>query len=274
MGNPQGEPTAASAMAPTHWRQRIAAALDDLDSPLGRLVNGAIALLVLLSAGIFVALTYPLPDSVRDWLNAIDNAVLGLFVVEYALRWWCADRKLQYLFSLYAAIDLVAILPFFLAIDTKYLRLLRWFRFLRLVRLVGDRRSFGRFAGADGVLFGQVLFTLFAIVFIFSGLIYQVEHTQNSEHFQTFLDAFYFSIFTMTTVGYGNVTPTTDAGRLLSVLMVLLGIALIPVQLGELLKRLVKASDRVEIPCPTCGLGVHDVDASFCKACGTPLPPA
>ncbi|GGA28414.1 ion channel [Okeania sp. KiyG1] len=78
----------------------------------------------------------------------------------------------------------------------------------------------------------RILFTLFTIIFIFSGLIYQVEHGVNSESFKTFLDAVYFSVVTMTTVGFGDVTPASENGRLLTVLMILTGISLIPSQLG------------------------------------------
>jgi voltage-gated potassium channel len=129
------------------------------------------------------------------------------------------------------------------------------------------------------------LFTLAAIVFIFSGLIYQVEHYANPDSFPNFLDAFYFAIFTMTTVGFSNVTPVTEAGKLMTVLMVLTGIALIPVQLGELIKRLIRdaedrpglvikssgSSHQPSITCLSCGFAEHDADAKFCKRCGAPL---
>ena len=85
------------------------------------------------------------------------------------------------------------------------------------------------------------------------------------------MDAFYFSIVTMTTVGFGDVTPISEIGRLLTVLMIFTGIALIPWQVGDLIKRLVKNTTQVEIVCAGCGLAFHDVDAGFCKRCGTKL---
>ncbi len=254
-------------------REKIGFYLEDIETPTGKIINLTIASLVLLSSGIFVAQTYTLPDAIRTNLELADNLILGIFAIEYSLRFWCAENKLKYFFSLYSVIDLIAILPFLLGdVDITFIRLLRWFRFLRLVRLLGNSKIFfGRISNQDSLIFARILFTLFAIVFIYSGLIYQVEHTVNPKAFPSFLDAFYFSIFTMTTVGYGDIKPVTEAGRLMTILMVLTGIALIPVQLGELFKRLVKTANQVETPCPNCGLAFHDVDAHFCKVCGTDL---
>lgn len=83
--------------------------------------------------------------------------------------------------------------------------------------------------------------------------------------------AVYFSIVTMTTVGFGDVTPLSEIGRLLTVLMILTGIALILWQLGDLMKQLIKTANQIEMPCVGCGLPFHDKDARFCKICGTPL---
>ncbi|PZO35392.1 MAG: Ion transporter [Pseudanabaena frigida] len=259
-------------------RQKVSFYLDDLATPIGKSINIAIAVLVLASAASFVAQTYELSDVVRQRLTLLDNILLDIFVAEYFLRLWCAEQKFKHLISLYAIIDLLAILPFFLgAIDVAFIRLLRWFRILRLIRLVESRSLFVNKTEDIAILF-RILFTLFAIVFVFSGLVYQIEHPSNPK-FHNFLDAFYFSIFTMTTVGYSDVMPKSDAGKLTTVLMVLTGIALIPVQLGELFKRLIKSANQSDRPndkikdvvCSSCGWSLHDADAQFCKMCGTKI---
>ncbi len=130
---------------------------------------------------------------------------------------------------------------------------------------------FGYVTRQDSAIFARILFTIFTIVFIYSGLIYQVEHPINSEKFATFLDAVYFSVATMTTVGYGDITPISQVGRLLAVLMILTGIALIPWQVGDLIKQLVKTSNQVETLCTNCGQETHADDARYCRICGWEL---
>lgn len=256
-------------------RQRIAFYLEDIETPAGKAINLIITGLVLLSSAIFVAETYTIPVDVRIKLDAIDAAIMIFFAVEYFLRFWCAEYKFKYLFSLYSVIDLLAIIPFFLGlVDISYIRILRWFRILRLIRFLEGRTLFGRISTEDSVIYARILYTLFAIIFVYSGLIYQVEHRVNPKVFGTFWDAVYFSVVTMTTVGFGDVIPISEAGRLMTVLMILTGIALIPWQLGDLIKRLVKTANQVETLCPTCGLSFHDTDAQFCKICGTKLEKA
>lgn len=252
-------------------REKTAFYLQDLETPVGKSVNLTIGGLVLLSSVSFVAQTYNIPNNVRLFLDAIDKAILLIFAAEYLLRLWSEENKIKYVFSFYSIIDLMAILPFFLGADAiSFIRLLRWFRILRLIRFIDNKFLFG-ISTEDSLMSVRILFTLFAIIFVYSGLIYQVEHPVNPKNFATFLDAFYFSIVTMTTVGFGDVTPISELGRLLTVLMILTGIALIPWQVGDLIKRLVKTANQVETVCSECGLSFHDADAIFCKNCGTKL---
>ena len=252
-------------------REKIDFYLKDLDTPAGKIINLAIAGLVLISSGIFVAQTYTLRADFNEYLNIVDKIILVIFVFEYGLRLWSNNFNIRDLLSFYSIIDLLAILPFFLgAADISYIRLLRWFRILRLIRFIDSKYMFG-ISNEDGAIFARILFTLFAIIFVFSGLIYQVEHPVNPTSFRTFLDAFYFSVVTMTTVGFGDVVPTSQPGRLLTVFMILTGIALVPWQIGDLIKRLVKSTTQIESNCTGCGLAFHDADAQFCKRCGTKL---
>ncbi|MEN9203579.1 MAG: ion transporter [Thermostichus sp. DG_1_6_bins_120] len=244
----------------------------DQDTPESRWVNLLVTLLAFCSAVFFVVETYPIPAEVRLWLERVDRVILGLFLLEYLLRFATAPQKIRYLFSLYSMIDLLVILPFFSGMtDIRFIRIFRWFRILRLLRFVEGKTFFGTVISSDSRILLRILFTLFSIIFVYSGLIYQVEHPVNPTAFATFLDAFYFSVVTMTTVGFGDLTPSSELGRLLTVLMILTGVALIPWQVGDLVKQLVKSGNLVQQVCPGCGLLQHDADAQFCKRCGTRL---
>lgn len=251
---------------------KISLYLEDIEHPIGKIVNLLITGLVLVSTGIFVAETFPLSPDVRSLIGTIDTIILSIFAVEYILRLIAAPDKLKYIFSFYSLIDLIAILPVLTGVtDVSFIRILRWFRILRLLRFIEGKALLGNLDREDSSIVTRILFTIFSIIFIYSGLIYQVEHSVNPQEFGTFFDAVYFAVVTMTTVGFGDITPTSQAGKLMTVLMILTGIALIPWQLGDLIKQVAKGGGKLNSVCPNCQLSSHDLDASFCKRCGVKL---
>ncbi|MCU0551920.1 MAG: ion transporter [Leptolyngbya sp. Prado105] len=251
-------------------REKVAFYLEDIETPLGRAVTLFITALVLVSSGIFVTQTYQIPGAVREALSEIEDVILVVFVIEYCLRIWCAEKKLEFIFSLYSIVDLLSIAPFLIGANVGYLRLFRWFRILRLIRFIQGKTIFGYVSSEDSAIYARILFTILSIVFVYSGLIYQVEHSFNPL-FKTFLDAVYFSISTISTAGLGDITPVSQTGRFLTILMVVTGLILVPWQLGDLIKRLVKTTGQIQTICSNCGLAFHDPDANFCKNCGTAL---
>jgi voltage-gated potassium channel len=254
------------------FQTQLAGYFDDFETPMGRVLNFGITGLILLSCGLFVAQTYALPPLVQQWVGWIDNGILGFFTIEYGLRWWSAPRRLQHFFSLSSLIDLAVLLPFLLGTSTfGFLRIFRWMRILRLIRFFEQRTILGYFSQDDSAIVARILFTIFAIIFVYSGLIYQVEHRVNAAQFGTFLDAVYYVVSSISTAGFGDITPVSQLGRLLSILMMMTGLLLIPWQLSGLFKRGGADREFRQVVCVGCGLARHDADAQHCKACGTAL---
>jgi voltage-gated potassium channel len=254
------------------WQEKIAFYLEDTETIIGLWLNLVILFLILFSSGIFVAQTYNISENANQILSVADCLILIIFTIEYFLRFWLAQNKKQFFFKFFSLIDLVAILPLLLGfIDTKFLRIFRWFRILRIIRFWKFETKLFGIKAQDSIVFARIFLTLFSLIFVYAGLIYQIEHQVNSAGLENFFDAFYFVVVTMTTVGYGDVTPLSETGRAMTVLMIFTGVLFIPWQLSELIGQVVKTANLVEKKCTNCGLSRHDPDAQFCKQCGTKL---
>ncbi len=253
-------------------RKKVAFYSEDTSTSLGLGLDLVILGLILLSSAIFVAQTYPISQELQNELETIDLIILIVFAIEYSLRLWSAEKPKNYFFSLFGFIDLISILPLFIGwTDIRFIRIFRWFRILRIVRFWQRENNILGFKNEDRVVFVRIFLTLFTLIFVYAGLIYQVEHQINSDRLKTFFDAFYFVVVTMTTVGYGDVTPLSQSGKVMTLLMIFTGVLFIPWQLSELIGQVIKTSTLVEQECPNCGLPRHEPDALFCKQCGTQL---
>ncbi|WP_319420868.1 ion transporter [Pleurocapsa sp. FMAR1] len=258
-------------------RRKIAFYLEDTETSLGLWLDLVILGLILLSSGIFVAQTYPISQQLQTILSNIDLIILIIFTIEYLVRCWSADNPQKYFFSFFGFIDLISVLPLLLGwINVGYLRIFRWFRILRIIRFWKIEKLLPGIQAKDSIVLIRIFLTLFTIIFVYAGLIYQVEYQINSDRLKNFFDALYFVVVTMTTVGYGDVTPLSQPGRVMTLLMIFTGVLLIPWQLSELIRQIVKSSivktsSFIEHKCSNCNLSRHDSDAQFCKQCGAKL---
>jgi voltage-gated potassium channel len=253
-------------------RQKLAIYFNDFKNPISIGVNIGILGLIFCSLILFIAETYSLPSKIEQICSVADLIILALFTLEYGLRVWCAENRLKFIFSFFAIIDLLSVLPLLLGfVNLNFLRIIRWFRVLRILRFAKLEASFLQLKSKDSLIFIEVFLTLFSVIFIYAGLIYQIEHQANPKVFNDFFDALYFTIVTMTTVGFGDVIPLSEQGKLLTVFMILSGIVLIPWQIGTLTQQLLKFTQSTTKACPQCNLLKHDADANFCKICGTKL---
>ncbi|MCB1112365.1 MAG: ion transporter [Chlamydiales bacterium] len=235
----------------------------------GRAYAVVMALLVLIICANFVIETYPISSQLYDWLRLSDRLISVIFLFDYLLRWWVKRFDWRYPFTPMAIVDLVSILPlFFSGMHWQFVRVLRIFRILRLLRMFKDKGAFFGQITELRLRILKILFTLFCLLFVSSGLMYEVEQ----DTFPNFFDAFYFSIVTLTTVGYGDVVPLSLEGKFIAILMIVSGVLLIPWQLMGLARILVGDIHKRDVECPKCGFNIHDIDAKHCKVCGELLP--
>ena len=261
------------------FREMLQFYLIDCRTPLGKLIDIVIILLNLFICVLFVAETYPLAQRTRHILWQLEIATVSIFILEYAARLYGAPDRLRQMVDIYSLIDLIAILPtisllllplFGLAPDLGFMRILRGIRVFRIFRFLRFTADPDFFFGSLNRHFLNVLrlvMTILLIFFISAGLFYQVESDLNPA-VHNFGDAFYFTVVALTTVGFGDITPLSAAGKWITVLMILSGIILIPWQASLIVKEWIHMAQKKEIACPNCGLRYHDPDASHCKSCG------
>jgi voltage-gated potassium channel len=222
---------------------------------------------------VFVAETYALSPETDARLRDLEVAIALVFPVEYALRLYGARNRVAEALNGYTVVDIVAILPTLavlalplsaVAVNVGFLRVIRVIRVLRFYRFTRDADfSFGTVT--DNTLRAlKLLVTVLVIFFVSAGLFYNAEHAANP-NVNTFGDAFYYTVVTLSTVGFGDVLPVTTAGRWVTVATILAGIIVIPWQASRIVKGW-GHKGKVNVTCPDCGLPHHD--ASHCEACG------
>jgi voltage-gated potassium channel len=201
-----------------------------------------------------------------------------LFTIEYALRLWLSNRKWGYITSFYGVVDLLAIIPSYLSLfllNTQFLVVIRGLRLLRVVRIL----KLGRYVKEAETLKSALrssrtkiqLFvgSVLTIVLIAGTLMFIVEGPTSG--FTSIPMAMYWAIVTLTTVGYGDITPVTALGKFISAVIMLLGYAIIAVPTGIVTSELTMAkrdeADGKKKKCLTCG-NWNEMDANYCKVCG------
>ena len=213
----------------------------------------------------------------KNILWIIELITVFIFIIEYLARFHASEKRLKYVFSIYSIIDLLAIIPtlvIWLLPGTSFaigfmkaLRIFKVFRVFRFMRFMRDGNFFFGKISIYVLNISRLIFTILMIFFISSGLFYHVESSVNDD-VNTFGDAFYFTVVTLTTVGFGDINPISSNGRWVTILMIISGIILIPWQAGKITREWLKGTSKKNVTCSKCGLQGHDEDASHCKSCG------
>lgn len=264
-------------------------------------VEVAVLALVLLSA-IVVALE-TLPDlsqpswqDVAQMLANAETGICGFFFVEFVLRWYSRSLRPGYVTKPLVLVDIISWLPLFLRFEgistsgslAPFIACLRTLRVFRLQRFLQNYETFLKLTEGLGIdrdvvtpvqlEVSRVLLSLFTLLYTATGAVFAAEHDVNPS-FPDFFTALYFGLTTLTTVGFGDITPITVPGRFVVAIAILAGVAVIPVQLTRLAEALMvnstkntEADTKQGKKCRTCGVASHRSDAAFCWRCGKVLP--
>ncbi len=213
-------------------------------------------------------------------LRAVEWFFTALFTVEYVTRLWCVGRPLTYAKSPLGVIDLLAVLPTYLSLlfpggqvltVVRILRVLRVFRILKLAHYVGEAGILIRALKASRYKITIFVLTVVTITIIVGSLMYLIEGPDNG--FTSIPRGVYWGIVTLTTVGFGDITPQTAWGQALASIVMIMGYGIIAVPTGIVTAELVATARSEAGPeCPGCSRGDHDPDARHCKWCGVSLP--
>ncbi|MBW2438949.1 MAG: ion transporter [Deltaproteobacteria bacterium] len=266
---------------PNKLRRSLHEIIFEADTPAGKLFD------VLLILSIVVSVVLVMLDSVSSVRHAYGDLLYTgewvftiLFTIEYGLRLYSVGRPLSYATSFFGVVDLLAILPTYLSIvfpGTQYflviriLRVLRVFRVLKLVQYMSEARVLMQAMRASRRKITVFLFVVLTLVVIFGSLMYIIEDPQSG--FTSIPQSIYWAIVTLTTVGYGDISPQTGLGQSLAALIMVIGYGIIAVPTGIVTAELAQASRKPisTQSCPQCSAEGHDPDAEFCKYCGARL---
>lgn len=279
-------------LAQPSLKRRLYVIIFEHDTPGGRAFDVALLAAVLLSV-LAVALESVGEARARAGalLRAAEWFFTVVFSVEYVLRIYAANDRRRYVFSFFGLVDLVALLPTYVSLAlpgaqsllvVRVLRLLRVFRILKLARFGGEAEALLTAIRSGLPKITVFIFTVLSIVVIVGSLMYLVEGPANG--FTSIPQSMYWAIVTLTTVGFGDITPKTPAGQFLASLLMTLGYGVIAVPTGIISAELTRVgrpeahdasspaapppSDRL---CRSCQAGAHAADALHCRLCGTRL---
>jgi voltage-gated potassium channel len=216
------------------------------DTKAGRVFDLFIQFLIIISLVSFSIETVPgLSETTIQILRTIEVVTVLLFTLEYILRVYVADKKTHYVFSFYGLIDLLAVLPFYVAsgVDLRSIRIFRLLRLFRILKIIRFSNAIERFRLAFTSIREEIilfLITTIFLIYISSVGIYYCEQVAQPEHFKSIFHSLWWSIVTLTSVGYGDVYPVTPWGKIFASIVMVIGIGIVAVPSGLIASALTK----------------------------------
>ena len=264
------------------WRDVLFEVIFESDTRAGKWFDIALIVCILLSVAVVMLESVA---SVRerhgDLLYALEWFFTILFTVEYVLRLLCVGKPARYAVSFFGVVDLLAILPRYLSVvlsGSRYLAVVRVLRVLRVFRVLKLGHHTREAAVLRQALYASrrkilvFLAVVLTLVVIIGALMYMIEG-QTNEGFTSIPRSVYWAVVTLTTVGYGDISPRTAAGQCLAALVMILGYSIIAVPTGIVTAEWSQARQKPTTgqACPACSAEGHDRDAKHCKFCGAKL---
>lgn len=263
-------------------KHKIYVIIFESDTPMGKLFDVALIGFIVLSILVVIA------ESIKSWdtvigpyLRVSEYVFTFFFTLEYVLRLYCSPQPRKYALSFFGIVDLLATLPLYIGWlfgTARYLLVIRTFRLIRVFRIfkLFNYLNEGNFLLRSLVFSSRkiIVFFLFVLILVTSigTLMYMIEGQRPGTSFNNIPNSIYWAIVTMTTVGYGDITPETPLGRFFSAIVMLLGYTIIAVPTGIVSASMIQEHRRrVALKCPHCGKDGHEDGAAYCKYCGGKL---
>lgn len=274
------KPPPSKGRPPVTWRTRLHEIIFEADTPAGRAFDIALIVGILLSVlAVMLDSMEPIRTAYGGWLLAAEWFFTVMFTVEYVLRLVCIGNPLRYATSFFGIIDLLSILPTYLSVllpGSRYLlvvrvlRVLRIFRILKLAPYISESEVLARSLLASRRKITIFLYTVMTLVIIIGSAMYVIEGAEHG--FTSIPTGIYWAIVTLTTVGYGDISPATTPGQFLASIVMILGYSIIAVPTGIVTAEMTRIKTQVTTQaCRECAGEGHDPDAQFCKYCGAKL---
>ena len=267
-------------------RARVHEVIFGIDTPAGRVFDIGLVIAILLSILVVVLDSVPVIGGPHAQLmNGLEWFFTLLFTIEYVARLVTVRHPLRYAFSFYGLIDLMSLLPTYVSLlipgteallDIRILRLLRVLRIFKLSRYFEEFTRLGEALAASRRKIMVFLAVVLMAVLIFGTVMYVVEGPKNG--YTSIPTAMYWAIVTMTTVGYGDITPQTTLGQAIASFMMLLGWGVLAVPTGIVTAEMTAQRSRLRTPlgsllsCSHCATDGHELTSRHCKDCGAALP--
>ena len=264
------------------WKSRLHEVIFEADTPAGKTFDVVLIVSIILSViTVIVESVSSLQASYGYYLNLAEWFFTILFTIEYLLRLVCVGQPLRYATSFFGIVDLLAIVPTYVSffipgsqslVAIRTLRLLRTFRVFKLRTYLSEAKIITAALRASSKKIGVFLSAVLTIVIIIGSLMYVIEGEEHG--FTSIPTAIYWAIVTLTTVGYGDISPQTPIGKMLASVVMITGYAIIAVPTGivsvEMRQAMIKKAVSTK-SCTQCGADGHDQDAKHCKFCGAGL---